>query len=225
MHPSQPLHGHHPALHQPTPKEDPDDFGAFQASNSLPIQEETAATGELPHALQPVQLQDPLLPPTVASTPPTAADNAHPTAMKPHSVTGWAVSGPQVSDTVEPLHNSLGVSAHVEAIPAPSMPNEVGQTSGDRYAAFRDLSMGLDTTAPVPESTSMTDDREQFGVSHSTVDAYKEQAAQAPGGMFAEVCFMSVQCHKVCVIPFLGNIFVGSYIYGLNSPAMLDVVQ
>ena len=177
------------------------------------MQEETAATGELPHALQPVQLQDPLLPPTVASTPPMAADNAHPTAMKPHSVNGWAVSGPQVSDTVEPLHSTL------------PMPNEVGQTSGDRYAAFRDLSMGLDTTAPEAESTSMTDDREQFGVSHSTVNDHKEQAAQAPGEMFAEVCCMSVQCHKVCVIPFLGNIFVGSYIYGLNSPAMLDVVQ
>ena len=225
MHPSQPLQGHHSAPHQPTAKEDPDDFGAFQASNSLPMQEGTAATGELPHALQPVQLQEPLLPPTVASTPPTAAVNAHPTAMKPHSVTGWAVSGPQISDTVEPLHSSLGVPAHVEAIPAPPMPNEVGQTSGDRYAAFRDLSMGLDTTALEAESTSMAEDREQFGVSHSSVDEHKEQAAQATGGVFAEVCYMNVHCHKVCVIPFQDNIFVGSYVYGLNSPAILGVVM
>lgn len=224
MHPSQPLHGHHPALHQPTAK-DLDDFGAFQASNSLPMQEETAATGELPHTLQPVQLQDALLLPTVASTPPTAADNAHPTAMKPHSVTSWAVSEPQISDTVEPLHSNLGVPAQVEAIPAPPMPSEVDQTSGDRYAAFRDLSMGLDTTAAVAEPTSMTEGREQFGVPRSTVDEHKEQAAQATGGMFAEVCCMSIHCHKVCVTLFHDNVFVGSNIYELNSPAILGVVQ
>lgn len=183
-HPSLPLHSDHlTTLHQPTAKSDPDDFGAFQASNSLPMQEGTAATSEFPRMLQPVQLQKPLLSPALASTPPTAPDNTHSAMMAPPSNAGWTTSAPQNVDRVEPLHISPSVPAQVEASPAPLMPSEVGQTSGDRYAAFRDLSTSVNANAPMVGSASKADG-EQLGVSHYPV--HKEQGAESTG-MFSEV--------------------------------------
>lgn len=186
-HPSLPLHSDHlAALHQPTAKSDPDDFGAFQASNSLPMQEGTAATSEFPHTLQPVQLQKPLLSPALASTPPTAPDSTHSAVMAPPSNAGWTTSAPQNVDRVEPLHSSPSVPAQVEASPALLMPSEVGQTSGDRYAAFRDFSTSLNANAPMVGSASKAEDGEQLVDSRYPVYEHKEQGAEATG-MFSEV--------------------------------------
>ena len=209
-HPCLPSPSDHPAtLHQPTAIDDPDDFGAFQASNSFPAQKETAATDELPLTLQPVQLQKPLLHPALASTPPTAADSLHTAMMMPSSSTSWTASGPQHAHPPEQLQSGAGVPAQVAASPAqvaaspaqvaaspaqvaaspaPPMPSEVVQTSGDRYAAFRDLSASLgDVNVPVVESTATAGGGEQLGVSHYTVEEHKEQTAEATR-MFSEVC-------------------------------------
>lgn len=205
-HPSLPSPSDHPAtLHQPTANDDPDDFGAFQASNSFPVQKETAATDELPLTLQPVQLQKPLLHPALASTPPTAADSLHTAVMMPSSSTSWTASGPQHIHPPEQLQSGAGVPAQVAATPAPPMPSEVGQTSGDRYAAFRDLSASLgDVNVPVVESTATPGGGEQLGVSHYTVEEHKEQTAEATR-MFSEVCH-SIHCHILCSDCFIANI-------------------
>lgn len=118
----------------------------------------------------------------------------HSAMMAPPSNAGWTTSAPQNVDRVEPLHISPSVPAQVEASPAPLMPSEVGQTSGDRYAAFKDLSTSVNANAPMVGSASKADG-EQLGVSHYPV--HKEQGAEATG-MFSEVS-MYIVTHCVFV--------------------------
>lgn len=189
MQPPQPPHSDHPAaLHQPTVEGDADDFGAFQASSSFPVQKEPAATGEHPHLLQPVQLQKPLLPPGLSATPPTGAGSIHAPVTVPSSSTDWTTSGPQGTHTPKQLLGKADDSAQVAASTVPIIPSEAGQISDDRYAVFRDLSANLvDANTPVVQSTSKTEGGELLGVSPYVVEEHKEQTAEATG-LFSEVC-------------------------------------
>ena len=191
VQPPQPPQSVHPAsLHQPTDEGDSDDFGAFQASSSFPVQKEAAPAGEPSHLLQPVQLQKPMLPPGLITTPPTAADSVHTAVSVPSCSTGWTTSAPHPEGTHVPKQqpSSAGDSAQVAASTVPLIPSEVDQTSDDRYAAFRELSASIvDTNAPGVESPSNTKGGEVQGVSHYVMGEHKEQTAETTG-LFSEVC-------------------------------------